>query len=41
MKEREHMMLFGGDYNPEQWIDDKNVLEEDIRRFHEMGRRKV
>ena len=37
MKEREHMMLFGGDYNPEQWIDDKNVLEEDIRRFHEMG----
>ena len=31
------MMLFGGDYNPEQWIDDKNVLDEDIRRFHEMG----
>ena len=31
------MIGFGGDYNPEQWLDDKNILEEDIRRFHEMG----
>ena len=31
------MIGFGGDYNPEQWLDDKNILEEDIRRFHELG----
>ena len=26
-------MLHGGDYNPEQWLDQPEVLEEDIRLF--------
>lgn len=28
-------MLHGGDYNPEQWLDQPEVLEEDIRLFPE------
>ncbi len=28
---------FGGDYNPEQWMDHPDILEEDIRHFHRMG----
>ena len=24
-------MLYGGDYNPEQWLDRPDILEEDIR----------
>ena len=24
-------MLHGGDYNPEQWLDRPDILEEDIR----------
>ena len=26
-------MLHGGDYNPDQWLDQPEVLEEDIRLF--------
>lgn len=26
-------ILHGGDYNPEQWLDQPEVLEEDIRLF--------
>lgn len=28
-------MLHGGDYNPEQWMDSPEILEEDIRLFRE------
>ena len=28
---------FGGDYNPEQWMDNPSILEEDIQHFHRMG----
>ena len=31
MKEKE--LLYGGDYNPEQWLDRPDILEEDIRLF--------
>ena len=28
-------MLHGGDYNPDQWLDRPDILEEDIRLMHE------
>ena len=28
-------LLHGGDYNPEQWLDSPQVLEEDIRLMKE------
>lgn len=30
-------ILFGGDYNPEQWKDRPDVIEEDISIFHKLG----
>lgn len=30
-------LLHGGDYNPEQWMDHPEILEEDIERFREAG----
>ena len=30
-------LLHGGDYNPEQWLDCPEVLEEDIRLMKEAG----
>lgn len=30
-------LLHGGDYNPEQWLDHPEILEEDIERFKEAG----
>ena len=24
-------LLYGGDYNPDQWLDNPEILEEDIR----------
>ena len=30
-------MLRGGDYNPDQWLDRPDILEEDIRLMHEAG----
>ena len=35
MKEKE--LLYGGDYNPEQWLDRPDILEEDIRLFLQAG----
>lgn len=29
--------LFGGDYNPEQWIDEPGILEEDVRMMKKAG----
>lgn len=29
--------LFGGDYNPEQWMDEPGILDEDIRLMKEAG----
>ncbi len=31
------VMLHGGDYNPEQWLDRPDILEEDIRLMKEAG----
>ena len=28
-------MLYGGDYNPEQWLDRPDILEEDVRLMKE------
>ena len=28
-------VLFGGDYNPEQWLDRPDILEEDIAMMQE------
>lgn len=36
MKIAEHL-LFGGDYNPEQWMDQPGILEEDIRLMKKAG----
>ena len=30
-------ILHGGDYNPEQWLDCPEILEEDIRLMKEAG----
>ena len=30
-------LLHGGDYNPEQWLDCPDILEEDIRLMKEAG----
>ena len=30
-------LLHGGDYNPEQWLDCPEILEEDIRLMKEAG----
>lgn len=30
-------LLYGGDYNPEQWMDTPEILEEDIRLMKEAG----
>ncbi len=35
MKEKE--LLYGGDYNPEQWLNRPDILEEDIRLFLQAG----
>lgn len=32
---RERYLLHGGDYNPEQWLDNPEILEADIERFAE------
>ena len=32
-----HIFLHGGDYNPDQWLDRPEILEEDIRLIREMG----
>lgn len=32
-------LLHGGDYNPEQWLDSPQVLEEDIRLMKEAPRK--
>ena len=37
MSEKMNCLLHGGDYNPEQWLDHPEILEEDIERFHEAG----
>lgn len=37
MKESTRKLLHGGDYNPEQWLDHPEILEEDIERFKEAG----
>lgn len=31
------MILFGGDYNPEQWLDRPDILQEDLRLMQEAG----
>ena len=28
-------ILYGGDYNPEQWLDCPDILAEDVERFKE------
>ena len=30
-------ILHGGDYNPEQWLDRPDILEEDIRLMKKAG----
>ena len=30
-------LLYGGDYNPEQWLDRPDILEEDIRMLRKAG----
>ena len=34
---KEDVLLYGGDYNPEQWLDRPDILEEDIRMFLQAG----
>ena len=29
----EKRLIHGGDYNPEQWLDSPEILEQDIRLF--------
>jgi beta-galactosidase len=31
------MVLFGGDYNPEQWLESPEILEEDLRLMEKAG----
>ena len=33
----EEILLYGGDYNPEQWLDRPDILQEDIRMFRQAG----
>ena len=33
----EEILLYGGDYNPEQWLDRPDILQEDIRMFRQGG----
>ena len=30
-------LLHGGDYNPDQWLDRPDILEEDIRMMKKSG----
>ena len=30
-------LLHGGDYNPEQWLNSSEILEEDLRLMKEAG----